>query len=133
MSYKPLCWLVGRSVGWSVGLSVGPSLNARSTRLMAIGLVSFLPSIVSSLPSYFLVACTRLYKPLCWLVGWSVGLSVGRSVGPSLNARSTRLMAIGRVSFRSHFQELTRLKCLIVNEIEFLFTRQNFQLFPIKS
>ena len=24
----------------------------------------------------FLVACTRLYEPLCWLVGLSVGLSL---------------------------------------------------------
>ena len=32
-------WLVGRSVGWSVGRLVGRSLLARSTRLMAIGLV----------------------------------------------------------------------------------------------
>ena len=27
----------------------------------------------------FLVACTRLYNPLCPSVGWSVGRSVGRS------------------------------------------------------
>ena len=30
----------------------------------------------------FLVACTRLSMPLCWLVGPSVGRSVGRSVRP---------------------------------------------------
>ena len=41
----------------------------------------------------FLVACTRLYEPICR----SVGLSVSLSVGPSLNACSTRLMAIGLV------------------------------------
>ena len=29
--------------------------------------------------SEFLVACTRLYTPLCPSVGWSVGRSVGRS------------------------------------------------------
>ena len=40
--------------------------------------------------SRFFVACTRLYKPLC--------RSVGQSVGPSLNARSTWLMAIGLVT-----------------------------------
>ena len=34
------------------------------------------------IPSYFLVACTRLYKLLCQLVRWSVGPSVGLSVGP---------------------------------------------------
>jgi len=39
---------------------------------------------------HFLVACTRLYKPLSRLVG--------RSVGPSVaDSRSTRLMAIGLV------------------------------------
>ena len=37
-------------VGWFVGWSVRPSLNARSTRLMAIGLVSLL-SIVN--PFFF--------------------------------------------------------------------------------
>ena len=44
-------WLVGRSVGWLVrwsvrwlvGQSVGRSLIAQSTRLIAIGLVFFLP------------------------------------------------------------------------------------------
>ena len=29
----------------------------------------------------FLVACTHLYKPLCWLVGWFIRQSVGRLVG----------------------------------------------------
>ena len=41
---------------------------------------------------YFLVACTRLYKPLC--------RSVGPSVRLSLIARRTRLMAIGLVCIR---------------------------------
>ena len=50
---------------------------------------------------FFLVACTQLYKPHCWSVGRSVGLFIGRSIGPSLNARSTRLMAIGLVSLLS--------------------------------
>ena len=45
----------------------------------------------------FLVACTRLYKPLCWSVGPSVCLSVRRSVDRSPFARRTRLMAIGLV------------------------------------
>ena len=36
------------------------------------------------IPSYFLVACTRLYKPLCRLVSWSVGRFVRWSVGPSV-------------------------------------------------
>ena len=36
----------------------------------------------------FLVACTRLYKPLCRSVGQSVGRSVRRSVGPSVAASS---------------------------------------------
>ena len=34
--------------------------------------------------TFFLVACTRLYKPLCPSVGLSVGLSVGRSVAVGL-------------------------------------------------
>ena len=37
----------------------------------------------------FIVACARLYKPLCRLVS--------RSVGPSLIARGSRLMVIGLV------------------------------------
>jgi len=41
----------------------------------------------------FLVACTQLYKPLCWSVGLLVGPSVGRC------SQSTVLMAIGLVSF----------------------------------
>ena len=40
---------------------------------MAIGLVIFHLQTL-------LVARTRLYKPLCWLVGWSVGLSVCQSI-----------------------------------------------------
>ena len=34
-------------------------------------------------PSFFLVACTRLYNSLCPLVGWLVGRLVGWSVGRS--------------------------------------------------
>ena len=37
--YKPLYWFVGQSIWPSFGPSVGRSLLARSTRLMAIGLV----------------------------------------------------------------------------------------------
>jgi len=47
---------------------------------------------------YFLVACTRLYKPLCRSVGRSVGRSVRRC------SRSTRLMAIGLVFSKKNFQ-----------------------------
>ena len=47
-------------------------------------------------PAPFLVACTRLYKPLCQFVG----PSVGPSVRSSLIARSRRLMAIGLVYLR---------------------------------
>ena len=52
----------------------------------------------------FLVACTQLYKPLCL----SVGRSVSRSVGPSVGrcSRSTRLMAIGLVDFRTRILRL---------------------------
>ena len=35
-------------------------------------------------PSFFLVACTRLYKPLCRSVSPSVGRSVRRLVRPSV-------------------------------------------------
>ena len=42
-----------------------------------------IPSQLAIFPS-FLVACTRLYKPLCWSVGRLVGLSVGWSVGRSV-------------------------------------------------
>ena len=61
---------------------------------MAIGLVySKVKGSKLDFEICFLVACTRLYKPL------SVGRSVGRSVGPSVRrcSRSTRLMAIGLV------------------------------------
>ena len=47
--------------------------------------------------SEFLVACTRLYKPLCRLVRLSVCWLVRQSVHLSLLAWSTRLMAIGLV------------------------------------
>ena len=36
--------------------------------------------LISKIVTLFLVACTRLYTPLCRSVGWSVGRSVGRSV-----------------------------------------------------
>ena len=32
------------------------------------------------IPSYFLVACTRLYKPLCRLVSWSVAVHKARNL-----------------------------------------------------
>ena len=38
----------------------------------------------------FLVACTRLYKPLYWLIGWSVCPSVRPSVRQPLIMRSMR-------------------------------------------
>ena len=59
----------------------------------------------------FLVACTRLYNPLCrlvgqsvdwsvgWLVSWSVGRSVGRLVGLSVG-RSVG-QSVGRSPIRS--------------------------------
>ena len=53
------------------------------------------PSSKISIVIPILVVCTRLYKLLCQ----SVCLSVGRSVCLSLNAQSTRLMAIGLVLF----------------------------------
>ena len=78
--------------------------DTATTEIYTLSLHDALPIssfFLSSFPhfsfSFFLVACTRLYKPLCRSVGRSVGLSVGLSVGPSLNARSTRLMAIGLV------------------------------------
>ena len=51
-----------------------------------------IPTTANSWVNY-LVACTRLYKPLCRSVGLSICLS--------LNARSTRLMAIGLVFIRT--------------------------------
>ena len=41
-------------------------------------------------PRRFLVACTRLYTPLCRSVGRSVGQSVGRLVGRSVGRSLTR-------------------------------------------
>ena len=49
----------------------------------------------------FLVACTQLYKPLCWLVGPSVCLLVSWSVCPLLKTWSTQLLAIGLVGVES--------------------------------
>ena len=58
-----------------------------------------------SFQSFFLVACTRLYKPLCRSVRLSVGPSVSRSIGRSLIARSTRLMAIDLVSIEEYLPD----------------------------
>ena len=62
----------------------------------------------------FLVACTRLYNPLCRSVRPSVGPSVGRSIRPKSLCPSkitwrrnhrTRLMAISFVYFHSNLQQ----------------------------
>ena len=58
-------------------------------------LISFSFHLDSPPPDLFLVACTRLYKPLC--------PSVGRSLCLSLKARSTRLMAIGLICRKTQF------------------------------
>ena len=67
---------------------------------------------------FFLVACTRLYKPLCRSVRRSVGRSVGRSVRRSVRHTllffgevayrdaCARLMAIGLVSLRFTYHSL---------------------------
>ena len=64
--------------------------------------------------SVFLVACTRLYKPLCRSVGLSVCrsvcLSAGLSVGLSLKARSTQLFVILYIVW---FYFLFPLFCLV--------------------
>ena len=49
-----------------------------------------------------LVACTRLYKPLCRSVRRSVGRSVGRC------SQSTRLMAIGLVFFSNRGRDFKK-------------------------
>ena len=51
--------------------------------------------VVEFIVVFFIVACTRIYKPLCR----SVSQSVRWSVGPSLIARSTQLTAIGLVLY----------------------------------
>ena len=77
------------------------------------------------IPSYFLVACTRLYKPLCQLVSWSVGRLVRRSVGPSVRRPSVRrsVAAHGtRDLWRSTLLVLQLGKCTrwadLYNEVE---------------
>ena len=87
-------------------------------------LFSFFPFFFSFLlSSFFLVACTQLYKPLCWLVCRSVCLSVCLS----LKARSTRLMAIGLVSAQAEqacpntcFQPQMSLRCTSSGYLIFL-------------
>ena len=66
----------------------------------------------------FLVACTRLYKPLC--------RTVGRSVGPSVRrcSRSTRLMAIGLVRiFCPWLKFILVFISMAVSPLEFLAAR----------
>ena len=41
----------------------------------------------------FLVACTRLFKSLCWSVGWSVGLSISSTL--LLRARNSISRYVG--------------------------------------
>ena len=52
----------------------------------------FIPTIHSLM---FLVACTQLYKPLCWLVGVSVGLSVRRWMLGARDLWQSALLALG--------------------------------------
>ena len=55
-----------------------------TTITMMIMVMMIMPPIIQFPATFlyflniFLVACTRLYKPLCWLVGWSLGLLVRR-------------------------------------------------------
>ena len=66
-------------------------MHRRFRRFLRIFLEILRKTTTSSYLALFLVACTRLHKPLC--------RSVRPSVRPSLLARSTRLMAIGLVVF----------------------------------
>ena len=68
------------------------------TKILIVFLCAFISQFWFWFPTQlFSVACTQLYKLLCWLFGPSVCLLVNWSVHPSLKTWSTQLMAIGLV------------------------------------
>ena len=90
-SYPLKAGLTNYRVYWATFLNPG-TLYRSSSRASPF---SLLRAAKKRTDKQFLVTCTRLYKPLC--------RSVRRSFRPSVRrcSRSTRLMAIGLVSFAS--------------------------------
>ena len=69
--YKPLCWLVG----WLVGRSVAVHDARNLWRSTLFFLCKSYILILYLKKTHFLVACTQLYKLLCWLVRcWLLGV-----------------------------------------------------------